>query len=214
MDFLKKLAALLLALSLLLGLAACAMDSDDAALLDELLTEALESAETTDPGDGLVLVEDTAAPTPPEAPAEPPAETEVPGEETPAPPDDSLPEEPNGAVAEPALDPEGEYTSKEDVALYLHLYGALPKNFMTKNEARALGWSGGGLDDYAYGMCIGGDRFGNYEGLLPDGSYRECDIGTLHAKSRGAERLIYSDDGRVYYTGDHYESFELLYGEE
>ena len=113
-----------------------------------------------------------------------------------------------------APDPDGVYTSKEDVALYLHVYGELPKNFITKNEARALGWSGGGLDRYADGMCIGGDRFGNYEGILPDGEYRECDIDTLHASGRGAKRLVYSADGRIYYTEDHYESFTLLYGEE
>lgn len=111
---------------------------------------------------------------------------------------------------------DGVYTSKEDVALYIHTYGCLPDNFITKDEARNLGWEGGGLDDYAYGMCIGGDRFGNYEGLLPDADGRkwtECDIGTLHADSRGAKRIVFSNDGLIYYTDDHYESFELLYGE-
>ena len=64
-------------------------------------------------------------------------------------------------------------------------------------------------------MCIGGDRFGNYEGLLPDGhSYTECDVNTLEASSRGAERIVFSSDGLIYYTGDHYASFTLLYGEE
>lgn len=109
---------------------------------------------------------------------------------------------------------DGVYTSKEDVALYIHTYGCLPSNFMTKNDARALGWEGGGLEDYAPGMCIGGDRFGNYEGLLPeDREYTECDIDTLGASSRGAKRIVFSDDGLIYYTDDHYESFELLYGE-
>ena len=116
-----------------------------------------------------------------------------------------------------ALDEGGEYTSAEDVALYLHLYAHLPQNFITKKDARALGWNGGGLDDYAVGKCIGGDRFGNYEGLLPDApgrEYHECDIDTLHAASRGAKRIVYSNDGLIYYTEDHYESFILLYGEE
>ena len=116
-----------------------------------------------------------------------------------------------------ALDEVGEYTSAEDVALYLHLYAHLPQNFITKKDARALGWNGGGLDDYADGKCIGGDRFGNYEGLLPDApgrEYHECDIDTLHAASRGAKRIVYSNDGLIYYTEDHYESFILLYGEE
>lgn len=116
--------------------------------------------------------------------------------------------------AAPAIDADGSYSSKEDVALYIHTYGCLPKNFMTKDEARDLGWEGGGLEDYAPGMCIGGDHFGNYEGLLPeDRDYTECDIDTLGAEKRGAKRIVFSDDGLIYYTEDHYESFELLYGE-
>ena len=86
---------------------------------------------------------------------------------------------------------------------------------MTKKEAKKLGWTGGSLEDYARGMCIGGDFFGNYEGLLPeDKKYHECDIDTLGKKKRGAKRIIYSDDGYIYYTGDHYKSFELLYEPE
>ncbi len=114
------------------------------------------------------------------------------------------------------LDPDGTYTSKEDVALYIHLYQTLPQNFITKSEARALGWEGGGLEEYAPGKCIGGDRFGNYEGLLPEAngrSYTECDIDTLGKDSRGAKRIVFSNDGLVYYTEDHYESFVLLYGD-
>ena len=117
----------------------------------------------------------------------------------------------------PQIDEDGTYTTKDDVALYIHTYGHLPDNFITKKDARALGWNGGGLDDYADGKCIGGDRFGNYEGLLPDApgrEYHECDIDTLHAASRGAKRIVYSNDGLIYYTEDHYESFILLYGEE
>ena len=108
---------------------------------------------------------------------------------------------------------DGVYTSKEDVALYIYTYGCLPDNFMTKNEAKALGWEGGSLEPYAPGMCIGGDHFGNYEGLLPeDRDYTECDIDTLGKDSRGAKRIVFSED-LIYYTEDHYESFELLYGE-
>ncbi len=118
------------------------------------------------------------------------------------------------AYIEPLLDEEGIYTSKVDVAMYIHTYGKLPSNFMTKKQAKKLGWSGGSLEDFAPGMCIGGDYFGNYEGLLPeDKEYHECDIDTLGKKSRGAKRIIYSDDGYIYYTEDHYESFEQLYGE-
>ncbi len=115
---------------------------------------------------------------------------------------------------EPYIDPYGSYTTKEDVALYIHLYGELPLNFMTKKQARDLGWEKGSLEPVAPGMCIGGDYFGNYEGLLPeDREYTECDIDTLGKSSRGAKRIVFSDDGLIYYTEDHYESFELLYGE-
>ena len=103
-----------------------------------------------------------------------------------------------------ALLPEdGTYTSREDVALYIHQYGCLPSNFITKKEAEKLGWTGGSLEPYAPGMCIGGSRFGNYEGLLPekDGrTYTECDIDTLGAEKRGAKRIVFSNDGLIYYT--------------
>ncbi len=128
-----------------------------------------------------------------------------------------LPEADDSSDAAPAIDEEGSYTSKDDVALYIHTYGHLPGNFITKKEAQALGWSGGSLEPYAPGMCIGGSRFGNYEGLLPEAdgrTYTECDIDTLGADSRGAKRIVFSNDGLIYYTGDHYASFQLLYGEE
>lgn len=130
--------------------------------------------------------------------------------------DEAVVNEPQTQTSEPeaTIDENGSYTSKDDVALYIHVYGRLPKNFMTKKEAKKLGWEGGSLERYAKGMCIGGDHFGNYEGILPQGNYHECDIDTLGRKSRGAKRIIYSDDGRIYYTEDHYETFELLYGEE
>lgn len=117
---------------------------------------------------------------------------------------------------EPVLDESGCYDSKEEVALYIHLYGRLPDNYMTKAEARELGWDGGSVEVYAPGMCIGGDRFGNYEGLLPDATgrnYTECDIGTLGKDSRGSKRIVFSNDGLIFYTDDHYETFELLYGD-
>lgn len=112
------------------------------------------------------------------------------------------------------LDEDGLYDSKEDVALYLHTFEHLPDNYITKKVAESLGWHGGSLEPYAPGCCIGGSHFGNYEGILPDGhNYKECDINTMGAKSRGAERIIYSDDGLIFYTEDHYGSFTLLYGE-
>ena len=134
-------------------------------------------------------------------------------------PSDSTPTEESSQpeASSAPIDADGTYTTKEDVALYIYTYGCLPDNFITKNEARKLGWEGGGLEKYAPGMCIGGDRFGNYEGILPDAPGRvwtECDIDTLGKSSRGAKRIVFSNDGLIYYTDDHYESFTLLYGEE
>ena len=117
----------------------------------------------------------------------------------------------------PAIEEDGTYTTKEDVARYIHTYGHLPENFITKKQAQALGWEGGSLEPYAPGKCIGGSRFGNYEGTLPekDGrTYTECDIDTLGASKRGGKRIVFSNDGLSYYTEDHYETFEPLYGEE
>ena len=118
-----------------------------------------------------------------------------------------------GEGADAAIDEDGSYTSKEDVALYIHTYGHLPENYITKDEARALGWEGGSVEVYQEGAAIGGDRFGNREGLLPEETgrtYTECDINTLGADSRRAERLIFSNDGLYFYTSDHYASFTEL----
>ena len=107
--------------------------------------------------------------------------------------------------------------SKDAVAAYIYENGWLPDFYMTKNEAEEVyGWEGGPLDAIAPGMAIGGDRFGNYGKNLPSASgrtYYECDIDTIGAGSRGAKRIVFSNDGLVYYTDDHYETFELLYGE-
>lgn len=120
-------------------------------------------------------------------------------------------------VAEAVIDKNGTYTSKDDVALYIYTYGELPQNFISKKDAQALGWSGGSLEPYAPGKCIGGSYFGNYEGVLPKAKgrkYTECDIDTLGKSSRGAKRIVFSNDGLIYYTEDHYNTFTLLYGEE
>ncbi|MBP5410404.1 MAG: ribonuclease [Lachnospiraceae bacterium] len=112
-----------------------------------------------------------------------------------------------------AIDEDGWYYDKDSVALYIHTYGHLPGNYITKKEAEALGWSGGSVDKYAKGKVIGGDYFGNYEGLLPQKNgrkYTECDIDTK-GKSRGAKRIIFSNDGLIFYTDDHYETFTQLY---
>ena len=110
------------------------------------------------------------------------------------------------------IDENGIYDQKDDVALYLITYEHLPSNYMTKDEARKFGWEGGALSQVIEDKCIGGDVFGNYEGILPEeDTYYECDIDTLGKTSRGAERIVWSDDFDVYYTEDHYETFELLY---
>ncbi|MBR5372327.1 MAG: ribonuclease [Oscillospiraceae bacterium] len=120
-------------------------------------------------------------------------------------------------VTTAVLNPDGSYTTKEDVSLYLYTYHKLPGNFISKKQAQDLGWNGGSLEPYAPGCCIGGTVFGNYEGRLPKKkgrTYYECDIDTRGASSRGAKRIVYSDDGLIYYTEDHYNTFQLLYGEE
>ncbi|TJX13252.1 ribonuclease [Tissierella creatinini] len=110
---------------------------------------------------------------------------------------------------------DGQYTTLEDVSLYIHIYNKLPSNYITKNEAMDLGWesSKGNLWDITDEKIIGGDRFGNREGLLPkaDGRiYYEADI-NYEGGFRGPERIVFSNDGLIFYTKDHYDSFEKLY---
>ena len=116
-----------------------------------------------------------------------------------------------------SVDEDGWYSSKEEVALYIHLYGELPGNYVTKAEAEDAGWTGGSVERWTgEGTALGGSYFGNYEGLLPKEqgrTYAECDVDTVGENSRGAKRIVFSNDGLIYYTEDHYESFELLYGE-
>jgi hypothetical protein len=108
------------------------------------------------------------------------------------------------------------YYDLENVVLYLHYYGQLPDNYITKDEARSLGWQGGTPERFLEGSAIGGDRFGNREGILPKAggrSYTECDLNTDGAGSRGAERLVFSNDGLYFYTDDHYEHFTEVWVE-
>lgn len=142
----------------------------------------------------------------------PPDEADEPTPAVPLPDDGQAPA--NGDQAIP--DEDGAYDSKEELALYIHTYGHLPKNFVTKAEAEAAGWTGGSLDRVMPGMAIGGNRYHNREGLLPTAKGRiwtECDVSSVGRSSRGPERIVFSNDGLIYYTPDHYESFELLYGE-
>ncbi len=118
-----------------------------------------------------------------------------------------------GGSPERQISESGTYDSKDEVALYIHTYNKLPSNYITKKQARKLGWRGGSLEKYAKSKCIGGDRYGNYEGRLPKNGnqYHECDIDTLGKSKRGAKRIVYSTRGNIYYTDDHYNTFTELY---
>ena len=192
----KKWLSLLLAACMLFSLAACSQEDVDTAL--DLLDAVTDTLSEEDPGDG-------SSP-----------QQSLPDSQ--APPSGSGTDEEAQQPEGPTLPEDGQYDDKDNVALYIHLYGKLPSNYMAKQEAEAqYGWTGGALDVLAPGRAIGGSRFGNYEGLLPDREGRiwtECDIGTVGGTSRGARRIVFSNDGLIYYTDDHYESFELLYGEE
>ncbi len=124
--------------------------------------------------------------------------------------------EPEPAPVETVIDEDGYYTSKEDVALYIHTYGKLPSNYISKSKARKAGWVAeeGNLWEVTDHKSIGGSEFGNREGKLPDKKGRtwyECDI-DYEGGTRNAKRILYSNDGLIYYTDDHYNTFELLYG--
>ena len=206
----KKVVSLVLILLLLAGCAPAPGREEYAQL--PLLTEAPAAARAT------------------QAPTEAPLDssltllTEAPPAETPAPTATHKPtatpkpsSTPSPAATKSPVTYGQDYDDRDRVALYLHLFGELPPHFITKKQAQDLGWSGGEVEEFLPGAAIGGDRFGNYEGLLPKKkgrTYYECDIGTVGKRSRGAKRIIFSSDGLIYYTDDHYESFTLLYGEE
>ncbi|MBR0473304.1 MAG: ribonuclease [Methanosphaera sp.] len=106
----------------------------------------------------------------------------------------------------------GEYITADEVAAYIKQYHKLPSNYITKKEAQSLGWKGGPLKSYAPGKSIGGDVFTNRQGILPhiESKYIECDI-DANGTSRGAKRIVYStQDYKVYYTEDHYETFKEI----
>lgn len=209
MKRIKKALLLLLVAALFVSLCGCYGVTD---AVGEVLTDAVGEALNGELGEALNDVLSEALTGPEEA-----IPDEIPEPEpTDIPKPEATPEPTPTPAPTPELpDENGYYTTKDDVADYLIAYRRLPPNFLTKNEAReTYGWEGGGLPD---DRCIGGDRFGNYEGLLPDGySYRECDIDTMGQKTRGAKRIIFTvteDELVIYYTDDHYESFTELYQE-
>ena len=208
----RRITALLLALLLAFSLTACGNPAQTMGTIEKTAQTVQQIAEvlndTEEDAEPAALPSSEAQERAEEAAEEPAQASE---------PEPAAAEQPAEAAETPAIDEDGVYTGKDDVALYLHTYGHLPSNFITKKEAEKLGWSGGSLEPYAPGKCIGGSHFGNYEGILPekDGrSYTECDIDTLGADKRGAKRIVFSNDGLIYYTEDHYKTFTLLYGEE
>lgn len=208
----KKLLCLLLAALMMFTLTACAQ-KPESSLPSSDTSEAV--SEISEPSDEVTSQPEEITSQPNAPPAGESEDTNVSTSEQTQP--ETPASEPESTPSLPEIDENGSYTSKDDVALYIHTFGHLPQNFITKKEAQKLGWSGGSLETYAPGKCIGGSHFGNYEGLLhaKDGrSYTECDIDTLGKDSRGAKRIVFSNDGLIYYTDDHYESFTLLYGEE
>ena len=206
----KKWLSLLLAALMLFSLTACTQEEVDTTLeiLDAVVSALPEEEDAPAPQPEDTLPDSQAPPAVEQSPVILPAvDAQTPVIETQPPVEQA-----------PVLPEDGQYDDKDNVALYIHLYGKLPSNYVTKKDAEALyGWQGGALDVIAPGKAIGGSYYGNYEGLLPDADGREwteCDIGTIGQTKRGAERIVFSNDGLIYYTPDHYESFELLYGEE
>ena len=85
----------------------------------------------------------------------------------------------------------------------------LPPRYVTKHLARSRGWRGGGLCEVWPGRVIGGDTFHNFAGNLPAAAgrtYREADL-DAGCGGRGAKRLVFSSDGLLFVTVDHYNSF-------
>ena len=178
-------------------------------------TEALSRSTDDTASEEVVVTEATVQEAPQET--EPHITTAAEAESAPPPITSLTPDvtDPPENVDKVSVEKDGSYTTPEDVAEYIHTFGTLPQNFITKSEAQALGWdsSKGNLWEVAEGMSIGGDRFGNYEGLLPTQKgrkYTECDV-NYSGGYRGGERIIFSNDGLIYYTNDHYKSFTQLY---
>ncbi len=193
-KIIKKLAVFQLAIMLVLSVTACR--SDTALDVARYAAEMLESSEEASTDDYREVREEIE-----ESETDEISESDESTSET---------ESDKGSVTE-----DGEYTSKDEVALYIHLYEHLPDNYITKKQAEKLGWNSkeGNLWDVAPGKSIGGSYFGNYEEILPEENgrdYYECDIDYKGGR-RNAKRIVFSDDGLIFYTEDHYKSFEQLY---
>ena len=94
---------------------------------------------------------------------------------------------------------------------YLKYLGMLPDYYITKKEARELGWKPalGNLDEVAPGCMIFGGIFDNDKGYLPQQPGRiwyEADI-NYENSWRNNERVLFSNDGLVFVSYDHYKTF-------
>lgn len=101
-------------------------------------------------------------------------------------------------------------TEEKMVIQYVKQNHHLPDYYLTKNEARRQGWnpSKGNLCEVLPGRAIGGDHFSNREKQLPEGQkYFEADV-NYHCGNRNADRIIFTHEGEVYVTKNHYKSFE------
>lgn len=111
-----------------------------------------------------------------------------------------------------------EYNNYLDVIAYIYYFQKLPQNYLTKSQAKKLGWKGSGnvwVNESLKGKNIGGDTFNNYEQILPivnDNTYIELDVNCSNG-SRGKYRIVYNRyTFDIYYTDDHYNSFTYMIG--
>lgn len=193
----RRLLALLLALLLAaMGLAGAAAEDD----WRQMLRDLYGLSDDYDGGSQAYADEPTPTPTakPTQRPTAPPTQKPK-------------------ATPTPAAEFDLPITDPQQIVNYLDRYGELPENFITKDEAIALGWDSryNYVGEVAPGMSIGGDRFGNYERRLPEKKGRkwyECDA-NYRGKKRGAQRVLFSSDGLYFYTDDHYQTFTQLYPE-
>lgn len=203
------------------------LDTEDIGntLADVLSGDKLTDVPSSDDQEDEEGVTPTTEPAPTDTPETDTTPTPIPATATPEPTTTvaptSTPEPTEAPTPEPTKSPlelveeDGVYSTPELVAAYIYTFNKLPSNYITKNEAAKLGWvsNKGNLWDVTDEMSIGGDKFGNYEGLLPKAKGRqwyECDV-NYYGGYRGSERILYSNDGLIYYTDDHYESFTQLY---
>lgn len=106
--------------------------------------------------------------------------------------------------------PIDQLTDEKTVIDYVRQNHKLPDYYITKNEAKKQGWnaSKGNLCEVLPGKAIGGDRFGNREKKLPQGeNYYEADV-NYNCGNRNADRIIFTRNGDIYLTKNHYKSFE------